>query len=69
MTILPRCKRRGCYRRGSTSVPMVRERSTATAGGSISARGSRGSFLPIADMELNQVTEVESDGYSKIAAF
>ncbi len=32
-------------------------------------RGARGSFLPIADVELNQVTDVESDGYSKLRTF
>ena len=34
-----------------------------------SLRGARGSFLPIADVELQTVNDVEAEGYSKIAAF
>lgn len=34
-----------------------------------SLRGARGSFLPIADVELVNVSDVEASGYSKIAAF
>ena len=34
-----------------------------------SLRGARGSFLPIADVELGSVNDVEADGYNKIAAF
>jgi hypothetical protein len=34
-----------------------------------SLRGARGSFLPIADVELVNVSDVEAEGYAKIAAF
>ncbi len=34
-----------------------------------SLRGARGSFLPIADVELQRVNDIEADGYSKIASF
>ncbi|MDX1925408.1 MAG: hypothetical protein SFV81_02745 [Pirellulaceae bacterium] len=34
-----------------------------------SLRGARGSYLPIADVELVNVSDVEADGYAKIAAF
>ena len=34
-----------------------------------SLRGARGSFLPIADVELVTVNDVEAEGYTKIAGF
>lgn len=34
-----------------------------------SMRGARGSFLPIADVELTTVNQIEADGYASIASF
>ncbi len=34
-----------------------------------SMRGARGSFLPVADVELESVSDVEAEGYAKIAKF
>lgn len=34
-----------------------------------SLRGGRGSYLPIADVELTSVSDVEAEGYGKIASF